>query len=441
VWPRAGLALELALLAAAIVAGLLTAATLIVLKTGTVRLIEPTIAVRAWLVVGGLAAVGATFARWLPAATIAHHRRPLLLVLTAALAWTLVGLARPMLRAGDGLTAHYFANETWDGWPVRSLVDTQISTARMRERWNGVPPERFSARWQGYLTVGRAGRYRFTTTSDDGSLLYINDTLVVDNGGPHSTATKSGEIQLMPGSHRVRLDYVQFGADAELRWTWARDGGDAADVPAWALSRRPAGLGKILVARAVDFTRFVCTLLVLLAVFTYVRRALAGDTVREVVDRITAAVTSGYCSQTAFVFSVTIFIAVLCMPWPGGRGQPSFENSVRTTIQSLHDALAGSLADFAVFQARINTPRSGEDVLPNSVREIVAMLDEHRVDRYQLSQALANDTWVFQQIVASAWPRKLEGDAPVRFVLNTEPTVTGCSLVARLAEISLVRCP
>jgi hypothetical protein len=49
VWPRAGLALELMLLGAAAVAGLLTAGTLIGLTAGTVRLIEPPTALRAGL--------------------------------------------------------------------------------------------------------------------------------------------------------------------------------------------------------------------------------------------------------------------------------------------------------------------------------------------------------------------------------------------------------
>jgi hypothetical protein len=441
VWPRAGLALELALLGAAAVAGLLTAGTLIGLKAGTVRLIEPPTALRAWLLVAGLTALGAALARWLPAPTVARHRRPLLLLLSLVLAWTALGLLRPTLRAGDGLTAQYFDNDTWDGWPAGAFLDTRISTARMRERWNGVPPERFSARWLGFLAVGRAGRYRFSTTSDDGSRLYIDDQLVVNNGGAHSAATRSGEIALTRGAHRVRLDYVQFGGDSELTWTWARGAGRDRPVPKWLLSHRPAGFGTALAARIVDASVLVATLLLLLATAAYLRTALRSETVREVIDPITTAVTNQYPYKAAFVFSVVVFVSILCVPWPGGRDQWSFFRSVVTTVRDVNRTAASTLRSFWLFQSNLNTPAAGEEILPVSVREMVSMLEAHRIERYMISGGVAANAWVYQQIIASAWPRTLEHDAKARFFLNTEPPMPGCSLVDSRTEVSLVHCP
>lgn len=440
-WPRTGLALELTLLAAAVVAGLLTAGTLVVFRTGTVSLVEPSAAIRAWLVVAVLSTLGAALARSLPAATVARHRRPVLLVLTVALVWTVVGLVRPTMRAGDGLTAHYFANPTWQGWPAGIFVDKQISTARIRERWNGVPPERFSARWLGFLAIGRAGRYRFSTTSDDGSRLYIDDQLVVDNGGAHSAMLRAGEIDLTPGAHRVRLDYVQFGGDAELSWTWARAGGRDRQVPAWILSRRPVDYATALGVRVVDFTLFASALLLLLATFAYVRTGAAGETVRAVIDPVTTELTYGYQDRAAFAFSVVIVVALLCVPWPGGRGHWSFFRVAATTIRDVHRTAVDTLGGLASFHARLNTPRSGEDVLPVSVREMVSMLEAHEVERYVVSDEVVADVWAYQQIIASAWPRRLEPDARARFMLNTEPAMPGCSLVESRTAVSLVHCP
>jgi PA14 domain len=441
VWPRAGVALELTLLGATAVAGLLTAGTLIGLKAGTVRLIEPPTALRAWLLVAGLTVLGAAVARRLPAATVARHRRPLLLLLSLALAWTALGLFRPTLRAGDGLTAQYFDNDTWDGWPAGAFLDTRISTARIRERWNGVPPERFSARWLGFLAVGRAGRYRFATTSDDGSRLYIDDQLVVDNGGAHSAATRSGEIALTRGAHRVRLDYVQLGGDSELRWTWARGDGRDRPVPAWLLSRRPAGFGTALAARIVDASLLVGTLLLLVATAAYLWTAVGSETVRKVIDPITIEITSQYPDKAAFVFSVVIFVSILCVPWPGGRGHWSFFRSVVKTVRDVNRTGASTLGSFRVFHSNLNTPAAGEEILPLSVREMVSMLEAHRIERYMISGGVAADAWVYQQIIASAWPRTLEHDAKARFFLNTEPPMSGCSLIDSRTEVSLVHCP
>jgi hypothetical protein len=419
----------------------LTAGSLISLRAGTVRFIEPAMAMRAWLVVGALAALAALLARRLPAPTVARHRRPLLLLLTAALAWTLLMLVRPTLRAGDGLTAHYFANATWDGWPAGTYADTQISTARIRERWLGFPPERFSARWVGFLAVGRAGRYRFATTSDDGSRLYVDDQLVVDNGGAHSAATRSGEIELTRGAHRVRLDYVQFGGDLELAWTWARDGGREASVPTWVLSRRPVSYGSAIGARLVDAAIVFCTFALLLAAALYVRTAFASETVRAVIVPIGAGVTSQYRDRSGFVFSVAVFAAMLCVPWPGGSGQWSFFRSSLTTIRDVNRTAVRTLGHVMSFQANLSTPGAGAEVLPRSVREIVSMLEAHRIERYMISGGIATNEWVYQQVIASAWPRTLEHDAKARFFLTTEPVMPGCTHVDSRTDVSLVHCP
>jgi hypothetical protein len=370
----------------------------------------------------------------------ARPRRSLLL-LTAISFWMLLGLVRPTLRAGDGLTAHYFANADWDGRPTRSFVDSRISTARMRARWNGSPPARFSARWAGYLTVGHAGRYRFTTTSDDGSQLFIDGRLLVDNGGSHSRVTRSAEIDLAPGPHRLRLDYVQFGGDAELMWTWARNGGPDSRVPAWVLSRRAAGYDTVLAARFVDVGLGILAVVVALSTGWYVVVGFQREAIREVVERITADVSRPYRDRAALAFSVVIFGVLLCVPWPGGIGHWSFFRSVVSTIRDVHRSAANALGAPAVFQANLNTPRAGEEVLPVSVREMVAMLEAYKVERYALSDRVAENAWVYQQIVASAWPRRLERDAKAKFLRKAEPGTPGCSLIESRTEVSLVHCP
>ena len=61
-------------------------------------------------------------------------------------------------------------------------MDPGISTVQLSRAWGYVPPDVFSARWSGYLFVNRAGVYTFALTSDDGSNLYLDGRLVVENG-------------------------------------------------------------------------------------------------------------------------------------------------------------------------------------------------------------------------------------------------------------------
>ncbi len=51
----------------------------------------------------------------------------------------------------------------------------------------GTPADRFATTFQGRFVVQTAGAYTFCTSSDDGSDLTIDGSLVVDNGGLHGT--------------------------------------------------------------------------------------------------------------------------------------------------------------------------------------------------------------------------------------------------------------
>src|SRR4051794_28156314 len=115
--------------------------------------------------------------------TAGPYRRPLNLLVAAGIGWIVLGLVRSMMPAGNGLAAHYYSNTTFAGWPVESGYDSVPSGLQMIERWHGRPPPTFGVVWTGYITITRADQYRFSTTSDDGSRLFVDDRLVVDNSG------------------------------------------------------------------------------------------------------------------------------------------------------------------------------------------------------------------------------------------------------------------
>jgi hypothetical protein len=55
----------------------------------------------------------------------------------------------------------------------------------------------FSIQWSGYFYTGNlTGYWTFTTNSDDGSYLWVNNKLVVNNGGGHGMISKSSTIYL-----------------------------------------------------------------------------------------------------------------------------------------------------------------------------------------------------------------------------------------------------
>jgi len=134
------------------------------------------------------------------------------------------------------------------------------------------------------------------------------------------------------------------------------------------------------------------------------------------------------------------YIGIMLLPWPGASGW-SFFTSVGETFRDLNRTAVGIPARSRAFQAAINTPETGEYVLSINVQEMLTLLRGHGVERYQLSNSIAADPWSVQQIVTSAWPRRLEKDAKARLVLNVEPAIVGCTLIDKQPDVSLVRCP
>jgi hypothetical protein len=51
--------------------------------------------------------------------------------------------------------------------------------------------------------------YKFRLLSDDGSKLYIDSILIIDNDGTHAPKSITGEIYLSPGTYPIRVDYFQ----------------------------------------------------------------------------------------------------------------------------------------------------------------------------------------------------------------------------------------
>ena len=79
--------------------------------------------------------------------------------------------------------------------------------------------ENFAIRFRGTLVVDISGSYTFCLFSDDGSKLYINGTLVVDNDGIHPPQPCRGSIMLDAGPHPVEIHYFQ-GPQHEIALQW-----------------------------------------------------------------------------------------------------------------------------------------------------------------------------------------------------------------------------
>jgi hypothetical protein len=69
--------------------------------------------------------------------------------------------------------------------------------------------EWFGIQYRGAITIKESGLYKFRLLSDDGSKLYIDSILIIDNDGTHAPKSITGEIYLSPGTYPIRVDYFQ----------------------------------------------------------------------------------------------------------------------------------------------------------------------------------------------------------------------------------------
>ena len=80
--------------------------------------------------------------------------------------------------------------------------------------------DHFGYIFSGYIDIPSDGIWEFFVSSDDGGVLEIDGTRVVDNDGSHSAFMANGRIPLLKGYHRFRLLYLEDYEGQSLAWGW-----------------------------------------------------------------------------------------------------------------------------------------------------------------------------------------------------------------------------
>jgi hypothetical protein len=97
----------------------------------------------------------------------------------------------------------------------------------------------FAFRFTGRIDIPADGGYTFFTSSDDGSVLYIDGKLVVNNDGLHALKEANGAVTLTRGFHEIMIGYIELGGDHVLTVSWQGPGIGKQAIPASAFTHRP----------------------------------------------------------------------------------------------------------------------------------------------------------------------------------------------------------
>jgi len=97
----------------------------------------------------------------------------------------------------------------------------------------GIPTDHFSARFEGWLAVPADDRYTFFITCSDGVRIWIDGRPVVDAWTRANDNFPKGSIDLLAGTHELRVEYFEGVGEAGLKVLLTSEREDAPfDLPA-----------------------------------------------------------------------------------------------------------------------------------------------------------------------------------------------------------------
>ncbi|NWG14669.1 MAG: hypothetical protein HXY20_14165, partial [Acidobacteria bacterium] len=172
--------------------------------------------------------------------------------------------------ADAGLYGEYYilpssvSSETFPDYdvltPAHTRVDSQVNfglTSGYGFAGYSDLSDRFAIRWTGQILIDNAGLTRFYLASDDGSRLYIDDQLVVNNGGLHAYQEATALVDLEAGYHDVRLEYFENYGAAGVVLSWDPVGPTAKQVvPSSVLFRDARDVVNVVTDRDLELTGF-----------------------------------------------------------------------------------------------------------------------------------------------------------------------------------------
>jgi len=118
-----------------------------------------------------------------------------------------------------------------------SEIDTNLATKRgvvnqiSLAKISGKARE-YGLVFTGYINVNEEADFEFSLYSDDGSRLFINDELIIDNDGKHARYERAAGVLLKPGLHKIKLAYFDDGPGSSLRLSVKGTDGKKIELPA-----------------------------------------------------------------------------------------------------------------------------------------------------------------------------------------------------------------
>ena len=106
----------------------------------------------------------------------------------------------------------------WDSLPDFSkLVAKKTGTTDSLDLHMALKKDSFAIEFEGYIHITEKALYNIWIVSDDGSKLYFNNKLFLNDDGLHSADKPVASLlPLSPGYYPIRIQYFQKTGDKEI---------------------------------------------------------------------------------------------------------------------------------------------------------------------------------------------------------------------------------
>jgi hypothetical protein len=124
-----------------------------------------------------------------------------------------------------GMDVEYYEG-SWNSIPdFDSLTPLRTEVASVPMAYIRNREDNYGLRFTGFLDIETFGSYTFYTNSEDGSRLYIDDQLVVNNDGiRNSPRERSGSKTLLPGKAQITVEFIAGTGDQFLEVSYQGPG-------------------------------------------------------------------------------------------------------------------------------------------------------------------------------------------------------------------------
>ena len=120
-----------------------------------------------------------------------------------------------------GLTGDYFAGQNFEK-KVATRVDSKIEFDwGLASPFEGLSSDHFSVRWTGKIMPQYSGEYTFGIASDDGTRLWIDNKLLVDDWTQHATEYRFAKMKLEANKkYDIKLEYLEVIGQSNVMLKW-----------------------------------------------------------------------------------------------------------------------------------------------------------------------------------------------------------------------------